>query len=330
MKAHVLFLLSLVGAVQGFASSTSAQAADLISSIAGDTNFQSDAQRRYFNRKRCGLPDDVAIEIRLAQTSAVTDVFLWVSTQNGGCEQVANRDTTRGICAEVSGNPRSVRTNFLVGDLTLQDLLDARAGNTEIVSCETSGLKGTPYEIFVFRDQAPGGADVDASGYGLASFLVDVQPPNPPLINTAPQEAATFSITWGEPDPPDLVQTWSLWFSDADDPNTAVEQGITASLNQRSMNVPASVLGLADGETGYVFMSVFDQAFVSDDLSGGNESELSESVMVTSTAVAGDVGDGGGGCSISKGNLTSRSTSSPLAWVLGLLLIGTCVWRRRR
>ncbi len=378
MKKHVLFLFSAVAAVQGFASTASAQAADLISSIDGDTGFQSDTAFRYFNRAHCGLgtggtggtggaggiggaggtggaggaggnggaggsggaasavqkanPSDVAIEIRLSQTSAVTDVFLWVSGENGGCEQVVNRDETRVTCAEVPGNPRSVRTNFLVGDLTLQDLLDARAGTTEIVDCESSGLKGTPYEIFVFRDNAPGGGDVDASAYGIASFLVDVQPPNAPLINTAPQEAATFNITWGEPDPPDLVQTWSLWFSDTDDSSAAVEQGLTASLNERSMSVSASSLGLADGEFGYIFMTVFDQAFVSNDLSGGNESEFSESVKVTSTAVAGvcDVSDVCSGCSISTETLTSGSAPSPLAWVLGLLLIAACVWRLRR
>jgi MYXO-CTERM domain-containing protein len=236
-----------------------------------------------------------------------------------------------GICAELSGNPRSVGSNFLVGDLTLQDLLDARAGGTEIVTCDSSGLTGTPYEIFGFRNNDPGSGDIEATAYGIAEFYIDVEAPNPPRINTDPQRQATFNITWGDPDPPDLIQRWSFLFSDTDDPTAAAPLGITASLNERSQTISAQTLGLGAGESGYVFMTVFDQAFVSNEL-GGNESAVSEGVMVTNVAVTGfcDATGECSSCSASPMSLASTNGPSQIAWVLGLLLLVAYVVRRRR
>jgi hypothetical protein len=219
----------------------------------------------------------------------------------------------------------------LIIDLTLQDLLDARPDeSTDIVTCE-SGLRGTPYEIFVFRNEPPGADDVPPANYGIAEFTVDVQAPNQPLVDTTPQRQSSFNITWSDPDPADDIQIWSLWFSETDDPETADPTGITADLNARSQTISAAALGLASGESGFVFVNAFDQAFVSDQ-QGGNEGELSEGVMVTNVAVAGvcDVSGECTGCSVSHADLATGRGPGSVAWILGLLFILGSVWRLRR
>jgi hypothetical protein len=126
-----------------------------------------------------------------------------------------------------------------------------------------------------------------------------------------------------------LIQRWSFLYSDTDDPTTAAPLGITASLNDRSRTISAADLGLAGGESGYVFMTAFDQAFVSNEL-GGNESEVSEGVMVTNVEVTG-VCDATGECSgCSASPMSLAGGPSQIAWVLGLLLPVAYVVRRRR
>jgi len=276
-------------------------------------------------------PEDTTFQIRIDQTGPVSDVFLWVGKAGAQCEQLAQRNETQGLCAEVPGepgNPRPVGSNFLITGLFLQDLIDARAGGAEIVTCNSSGLRGTEYQIFVFRE-APTG-DVAAANYGVAKFFVDVEAPNPPQVNTNPQRQGVFTISWGEPDPPDDIQTWEFYSSDVDDAATAEPLGITASLDKRSQSISAAQLGLEEGESAYVFMNAFDMAFVSDPR-GGNGSELSEGVMVTFVPVEGycDASGQCGGCSVSPMTLMGGDPSS-IAWILGLVFGAVFVWRLRR
>ena len=204
---------------------------------------------------------------------------------------------------------------------------------SSIVTCD-SGLRGTPYEIFVFRDTAPGASDVDPMNFGIAEFTVDVEPPNPPLVTTTPQTQANFNITWNDPNPADDIQLWSFWFSRTDDPSTADRLDLTAELSARSQSISSSFLGLADGETGYIFMSAFDQAFVTDAFTA-NESDLSASVEVTAVAVAGycDVRPedcaGCGGCSTPSMVLWGPGADAT-PYILALLFGGILMWRRRR
>ncbi|MDH3201883.1 MAG: hypothetical protein OEM15_13390 [Myxococcales bacterium] len=372
MKASLLFLVSLVAAGMALAPSASAQTAavDRISSINGDSDFESDAQTRYFNGRDCGVdgaggtggaagaggvggaggaggvggtggaggistavqksPDTTTFEIRLQESGSVNEVYLWVGGENAACNLAVNRNETMGTCGQVTGNPRSVGNNFTVSGLTLQDLLDARSGGTEIVTCE-SGLRGTPYEIFAFRNQAPGSGDIAATDYGIAAFTVDVQPPNQPVVDTTPQRQADFDITWDDPDPADDIQLWTFWFSDTDDSTTATQLSVTASLNERSQTISATTLGLGPGESGFVFVNAFDQAFVSDPLLA-NEGELSEGVMVTNIEVSGfcDVSGECEGCSVSHASLADRRSPGSLGWVLGLIFILAGFWRLRR
>jgi len=385
MKDCLLFLVSLLAAGMAFVPSTFAQdppsaLVDLIVSINGDTDFESDNQFRYFNRDDCGVdgtggaggaggsggiggaggvggfdgfggfgfggffgaPGDISasvqkrdpatttFEIRLQETGSLQEVYLWVGGQNAECQRPENRNETMGTCGEVTGNPQSVGTNTTISDLTLQDLLDARSGDTDIVTCE-SGLRGTPYEIYAFRNQAPGSSEIDPSNYGIATFTVDVDPPNRPIVDTTPQRQSNFNLSWNDPDPADDIQLWSFWFSETDNPSTATQLNVTASLNARSQTISATTLGLGSGESGFLYVNAFDQAFVSDPFLA-NEGELSQGVMVTNVAVSGfcDVGGECGGCSVSHASLASGYGPRSVAWFLGLLLIFACVWRLRR
>jgi MYXO-CTERM domain-containing protein len=376
MKDRFLLLVSLLAAGVAFGPNDAlAQEplADLIVSINGDTDFESDNQFRYFNSRDCGVdgaggtggsggaggvggaagmggaggsagtggaggispavqksPETTTFEIRLQESGSVNEVYLWVGGQNAACNLQANRNETMGTCGEVTGNPRSVGSNFTVSGLTLQDLVDARSGDTQIVTCD-SGLRGTPYEIFAFRNQAPGSGDVAESDYGIAKFTVDVQPPNQPIVDTTPQRQSNFGITWSDPDPADDIQIWRFWFSSTDDPATATQLSITAPLNARSQTIAATTLGLGLGESGFVYVNAFDQAFVSDPFLA-NEGPLSEGVMVTNVEVSGfcDVSGQCEGCSVSHVSFADPRGPGAVGWMLGLLLILAGVWRRRR
>jgi hypothetical protein len=194
-------------------------------------------------------------------------------------------------------------------------------------------LQGTPYEIFVFRNTAPGGQPVDPSNYGIAPFYVDVQAPNRPNVNTSPQRQTNFNISWSNPDPPDLIQLWSFYVSDTDDPSTADPLGITAPTAALSQTISAQQLGLSPGESAYVFVAAYDQAFVSNANveAQANLSELSAPVPVSYVEVGGfcDATGDCSGCAASPMILADGRPSQGL-WLMGLLLAILGAWRLRR
>ena len=103
-------------------------------------------------------------------------------------------------------------------------------------------------------------------------------------------------------------------------------------LSARQVSLSATQLGLTDpGDTAYVFMQAYDQAFVSNSL-GGNQSELSDGVEVTFVNTVGFCEGTGDctGCSAAPMNLASTHGPSGIVWILGLLASMTFVWRRRR
>ena len=274
-------------------------------------------------------PSEVSFEIRLDQTNAVDDVYLWIGKAGAKCEVLEERNATAQLCAEIAGNPRSVGSNFTISGLVLQDLLNAQSGGTPIASCESSGLTGTNYQIFVFRE-APAGL-VDPSQYGIAQFYIDVQAPAPPLVNTSPQRQAEFTVSWSTPDPPDLIAAWQLWVSDTDDPESAMALDIVDTApDATSLSVGSSQLGLSNGDSAFLYVKAYDDAYVSDRL-GGNEGELSDGVMVTAIDVAGycDLSGDCGGCSVSPMALAGGMPSS-FAWICGLVIAAVFAWRLRR
>jgi len=337
MYKQFIFLAVLAGALGSNAPNASAQAVDSISSINGES-FDSNAQLRYFNGRDCGLdpgagPEDTTFELRLENTgTSATQVWLWTGAAGAQCESLDQRQNEfLGLCAEIAGNPRAIGTNSLVQGLTLQDLIDAKAGPNDIVQCDSSGLTGTPYQIFAFRNQPPSG-EVAAEGYGVADFFVDVQSPAAPLVNASPQTGSTFIISWANPNPPDEINAWLAWYSDTSDPSTAMATDLFTTLSDRSINISPGDIGLSEpGDSAYVFMQAYDQAIISNDTSeqalAGNRSELSEAVEVTLIDDGGvdagvDAGEpsepsgGSGGCSTSRAAVPGRA-----AWLLALLFV---------
>lgn len=287
-----------------------------------------------------GSPEETTFQIRLDPSGGPADeVWLWVGGQDAGCNQVEARNQTQGLCAEVPGNPQSVGQNDLVSGptdnpLTLQDLLDASAGDTQIVTCESSGLTGTPYEIYVFRG-APGGTDVDPSNYGTAPFRVDVEAPATVSVNTSLQRQTNFEITWSNPDPPDDIQLYDFYWSFSDDPSTAERLNITQEQNRTSQTIASTAInppdGLAVGDTAFIFVTALDQAFVSNPQTQSNISQFSSAVPVTNVAVGGycDISGDCTGCSASPMTLWGQGASA-MPWVLGLLFGVILIWRQRR
>lgn len=283
-----------------------------------------------------GSPQETTFQMRLDNSGgSISQVFLWVGGQEANCQMPENRNQTTARCAEIAGNPYVVGSNLLVDGLTLQDLLNARAGDTQIVTCESSGLTGTPYEIYAFRNTAPGGTEVDPNNYGIAEFRVDVEPPAPPNVNTTPQSQTNFNISWANPDPPDLIQQWSFYASYGEnaDPGSAEPLGITAGTSSFSRTISAQDLALSLGESAFVYVAAYDQAFVSPSnvQEQANLSELSSAVPVTYVEVGGfcDVTDDCSGCSVSPMILPTGQPSAGL-WLLGLLLAVLGIWRLRR
>jgi len=273
-------------------------------------------------------PSEVPFEVRLDQSSAVTDVWLWVGTAGAQCEALTERNETTGNCGEVANNPQRVGTNFTLTGLVLQDLLDASSGTTPIATCESSGLAGTEYQLFVFRE-APSG-DVSPESYGIAPFFIDVENPAAPLVNTSEQRQSTFNIGWSTPNPPDDIQSWELWYSTPGNP-TPVKSGRSSTLpDDRNLTIFPADMGLSVGDSATVYARAYDKAFVSDPF-GGNLSELSDGVPVTYLEVAGycDASGNCGGCSVSPMALAGGLPGA-FAWICGLVFAAIFAWRLRR
>ena len=273
-------------------------------------------------------PSEVFFEVRLDQTAAITDVWLWVGTAGAQCETLTERNETTGNCGEVANNPQRVGTNFTLTGLFLQDLLDASSGTTPIATCESSGLAGTEYRLFVFR-QAPSG-DVLPESYGIAPFFIDVENPAAPLVNTSEQRQSTFTVGWSTPNPPDDIQSWELWYSTPDNPTPVMSDRSSTLPDERNLSITPAEMGLSVGESGTLYARAYDKAFVSDAF-GGNQSDLSNGVPVTYLEVAGYCDSSGncGGCAVSPLSLAG-GLPGPFAWICGLLLAAVFARRLRR
>jgi hypothetical protein len=212
--------------------------------------------------------------------------------------------------------------------MVLQDLLDPLAGGSPIATCDSSGISGTKYQIFVFRE-APS-SDIGPERYGVAEFWIDVENPAPPNVNTNQQEQSTFTVRWSTPDPPDDIQAWELWYSTPSSPTPQKTSANTTAPDARELSITAEELGLREGESATLYARNYDMAFVSDPF-GGNQSELSDGVPVVATSVVGycDASGDCGGCSVSPMMLANGQPSSGM-WLLGLVFAIVCGWRLRR
>lgn len=329
MRTRFLFLFSLGAALTAFGPTTFAQASvDLITSIDGE-GFLSDTQERFFNAVNCESPADVPFQERIVTLAGtpVSQVYLWVGEQNSQCELESNRTDITNRCRPVAGGAaQTLDANNLILGLTLADLTE-----TGLVDCANTALEGQPYELYGFRNEAPGSQDVLPENFGVAAFKVDVTAPNPPNVSTEPSGLGeSFTMTW--PQPTDDLQLYRFYRNDLEDnPDTAtLIDGVTADLNATSQNFTATGLGLGQDESTYLYATAVDKASVVP--GNGNESEKSAGWMVTAAETAGfcDASGTCTGCSVSPISIIGDAPSSA-AWMLGLLFAAAVgVWRLRR
>ena len=184
-------------------------------------------------------------------------------------------------CRVLASSPRTVGDNATVSGLTLQELID-----TTIVDCANSALEGQPYEIYSFRNEAPGADTVPPDDYGVAAFTVDVTPPEQLVLTSDPTPVgSTFTISWNTPTDSNSIAEYKLYEGNTADAGLATDTGVTAGQNAKSISVSAAALGLLPGETTYLFVSAIDMAAIT--IGNGNEGELSDATFVTATETLG-------------------------------------------
>jgi len=326
MRTQSLFLSTLLAALAALAPAAFAQATqvDSITSIDGE-DPTTDAATIYFNAENCANPASVFYDVTLFNGDSVTSAYMWAGIQNGGCEDEANRMNTSERCRVLASSPRTVGDNATVVDLTLQELID-----TTIVDCANSALEGQPYEIYSFRNEAPGANTVPPEGYGIASFVVDVVPPDELTITSgAEQVGSTFTVSWESPTDSNSIAQYKLYRNDDPDSATATDTGFTADQNAKSVSVSAAALGLGTGDSTFLFVSAVD--FAAMRVGDGNEGPVSEATMVTAAETGGFCSDPTvdcSGCSVSPMMLANGQPSSGV-WLFGLIFAIVCGWRLR-
>ena len=328
MRNRFLFLSTLLGAVPVLAPAAFAQETmvDAITKIDGETPTSS-AATVYFNAAQCADAAFTLYDLTLVNGDGVTQIYMWAGVQNGNCNENEKRTDQQLLCRPMaSSNPRTVGDNATVTDLLLEELIA-----TGVVDCNNTALEGQPFEIYSFRNEDPGGNDVLPDGYGIASFVVDVTPPDQLSITSAPeQEGSTFTVSWSTPIDSNSIAQYKLYQGDSADPSTARDTGVTAGQNAKSISVSASALGLASEASTYLFVSAVDMAAIT--IGDGNEGALSESTLVTAADTLGFCDDPNvdcSGCSVSPIMLANGQPSSG-AWVLVLVFAIVCGRRLRR
>jgi hypothetical protein len=332
MRNRFLFLSTLAAALSALAPTSFAQLVDRVNQIDG---FVLEAEEiAYFNATQCDVPEDTTYELRLSTDAgaAVSQVYLWAGKQNGECHLNSNRTDITANCREIVGNPRTVQPDSLIIDLTLQELID-----TGVVACDTSGLEGTPYEIFAFRTSDPGSTDVPQSDYGISLVTIDVMPPNElNVTNGSPLIGQNFVIAWTRPT--DQIEFYRFYCSDDDDPVTAMLLSITAGENATSQTITDAQLMLEGCNTvsTFLYVSAVDKAFQLASPGIGNEGPLSSSTEVSVMPTSGVCGDPAvnpgavecSGCSMSP-MMLATGQPGPMVWLIGLVF-AIAVGRRLR
>lgn len=313
----------------GFAPTSFAQGLDLITTVNGES-FISDTQTRYFNQANCDNPAAVTFEERIATDlgTTVSQVYLWAGGQNSQCEIETNRtDITGDRCQPVAdGAAQTVDPNNLISNLTLGDLVD-----TGLVDCSNTALQGQPYELYGFRNEPPGSVTVPPEGFGIAAFVVDVTPPDPPNVTNdtdTPALGQSFVLEWSQPT--DDIQLYRFYQNDLDDPVTAqIIEGVTGAQNATSQGFTATQLGLGLGDSAYLYATAVDMASVV--LGEGNEGDKSVGWKVEAAETSGfcDATGTCTGCSVSPMTLAGGEPGS-ITWIFGLGFAVFFGWRLRR
>jgi len=325
MRNRFLFLSTLAAALTVLAPVAFAQLVDRVNQIDGAVLEAEEIA--YFNTEQCSVPVATTFEIRLSTEAGtvVSRVYLWAGTQNGECNLNSNRTDITANCREIAGNPRTVDIDSLISGITLQELVD-----TGVTTCDSSGLEGTPYEVFAFRNDDPGSTDVPPTDYGISTITIDVTPPDELNINNPDTLVGqSFVISWTRPT--DQIEFYRFYRSDGDDAATATLLNVTAGENATSQTLTAQGLGLGAGETTYLYVSAVDKAFQIASNGIGNEGPLSVSTQVNAVETTGfcDATGTCSGCSVSPMTLLGGDRSA-FTWIVGLAFALVFGWRLRR
>jgi hypothetical protein len=328
MRNRFLFLLTLLAAIPLLAPAALAQETqlDAITKINGEVPT-TDAATIYFNAENCADAANTFYDVTLANGDGVTQAYMWAGVQNGNCQENDSRTNLQELCRPMADSiPRTIEDNATFTDLKLQELVD-----TGLVDCNNTALEGQPYEIYSFRNDAPGSNNVAAEGFGVAPFRVDVTPPEQLVLTSdlAPT-GSTFTISWNTPADSNSIAQYKLYEGDTADASAATDTGVTAGQNSKSISVSATALGLLPGETTYLFVSAVDIAAMR--IGDGNEGELSEATFVTAAETVGFCNDPSvdcSGCSVSPMMLANGQPGSG-PWLFGLLCAIVFGWRLRR
>lgn len=329
MRNRFLFLSTLIAALAALATAALAQEEqlDAITQIDGESPT-TDAATIYFNAANCADAANTLYDVTLVNGDGVGQIYMWAGAQNGDCQLNDRRTDLQLLCRPMANSaPRTVGDNATVTGLTLQELVD-----TEVVDCENTALEGQPFQIYSFRDQDPGGTEiVPAEDYGIAAFTVDVTPPEQlNLTSSSDQLGSTFTVSWSSPTDSNSIPVYKLYRGDSPDPAAASDTGLTEGVNAKDISISASALGLATGESAYLFVSAID--FAAMRVGDGNEGELSEPTLVTAAETLGFCDDPSvdcSGCSVSPMVLANGQPSSGV-WLLALVFAVVFGWRLRR
>jgi len=291
-----------------------------------DVNQESQV---FFNASHCNDPANTEYILTLANFDGVREAFLWVGGQQDNCQSSENRnDNIPPICAPLADSQsRVLGPNGNITELPLQELLD-----TGVVNCENGATTGEAYELYAFRNTAPGTTDVTGDGYGVAAFKVDVVPPLQLTITNLPEvEGSSFTLSWNSPVDDENVPQYRVYRSDTGNPEDVGDTPIaTTGQGSNSITISAGSLQLEDGAATFLLVSAVDNAATN--VGDGNEGPLSEPTRVIGAATFGFCDDPNvdcSGCSVSPLRRPDGQPGSGL-WVVGLVFAIVLGWRLRR
>lgn len=236
------------------ANTGTAQPPDRISSINGGPILGPLA---YFNAAHCADSANTVYDLAIVAGGFVRRAYVWVGAEPANCHLGERRTNTPDACVALPGNPLAIdeRSRVIEG-LSLQDLID-----TGVVECENSATDGELFQSYSFRSEAPGSGDVDVNRDKVADFVVDVVPPEQPVI-TSPleQTGLDFVIEWETPSDVESISFFGLYASNREDPSAAVANGLvdTAPSTNLSASIRVEQLDLVRGDEVFLYVAAID------------------------------------------------------------------------
>jgi MYXO-CTERM domain-containing protein len=298
-------------------SDAAAQEQDFITRV-GDVSFATTVQTVWVNATQCDTESSVELEVQLGGTGSLSQVFVWVGGGAANCQTRESRNGANPTCSQVGNGPKLLEANRVI-TFPLSELTGTGNGR---VNCGGSPPQGDPYKLFVFRTN-PGDNEVPASDYGTAPFTVDVSAPDPVVINSpGPLSGSRFTVSWEQPTDFQFLDGYYYYQNEVDDAATATEiPGSSGNQSTTSVTISAADLGLAEGESAFIYVQAVDMAL--------NIGELSSPGVEAIYIPSGGFCEATGECGCSASPRSTGSTQRSLWGFVTLLLAGVLLLRRR-